>query len=383
MAMSAALQRRRWLIIGGFNVYPNLYVILVTKPNGGKTMAINASLTVLKLLSAGKAPTLPDSVTRASMLDRLTEAFHSEDLDVWHGASLFVDELSILLHEYDRDLISHLSKLWDCPDVFEESRRHNVKQQVRLERPYLSIFAGVQPTVLGAILPEHAWQQGFCSRTIFAFSDEVIPFDTKIFNPEYSLPETLRNGAQALANRLEAMVQKRSRMDLTLDGRDELTRWTEAGFAPVPQHEKLADYAGRRWQQVLHIAIIRAAGGDRCSISAEDIRWARQLLEDTELGYQSMFLELRRPDDQDVIHTTHSWMLSKAMADEALGKVNGNPPGVMVRSTIYSFLVDRVAPHRVDSFFNAMVSAGWIEPIGPANMPDPWFRAKVKDPNAL
>jgi hypothetical protein len=23
--MSAALQRRRWLIIGGFNVYPNLY----------------------------------------------------------------------------------------------------------------------------------------------------------------------------------------------------------------------------------------------------------------------------------------------------------------------------------------------------------------------
>jgi hypothetical protein len=186
MAMSAALQRRRWLIIGGFNVYPNLYVILVTKPNGGKTMAINASLTVLKLLSAGKAPTLPDSVTRASMLDRLTEAFHSEDLDVWHGASLFVDELSILLHEYDRDLISHLSKLWDCPDIFEESRRHNVKQQVRLERPYLSIFAGVQPTVLGAILPEHAWQQGFCSRTIFAFSDEVIPFDTKIFNPEYS-----------------------------------------------------------------------------------------------------------------------------------------------------------------------------------------------------
>jgi hypothetical protein len=135
-------------------------VILVTKPNGGKTMAINAALTVLKQLPGGKAPILPDSVTRASMLDRLQENLHSEDLDIWHGASLFVDELSILLHEYDRDLISHLSKLWDCPDLFEESRRHNVKQQVRLERPYLSIFAGVQPTVLGQFSPNTPGNKG-------------------------------------------------------------------------------------------------------------------------------------------------------------------------------------------------------------------------------
>jgi hypothetical protein len=102
-------------------------------------------------------------------------------------------------------------------------------------------------------------------------------------------------------------------------------------------------------------------------------------LEDTELGYQSLFLELRRPDDQDVIHTTHNWMLNAALVDKTAGKVNGTLPGVMLRSRLYGFLIERVSPHRVDSFVNAMVAAGWIEPVGPASLPDPYFRAKPKD----
>jgi hypothetical protein len=242
--------------------------------------------------------------------------------------------------------------------------------------------------VLGAILPEHAWQQGFCSRTIFAFSDEIIPFDTKIFRPRV-LPT--RDPSQwcnrSLASRLEAMVQKRSRMDLT-DGRRESNSpaGPRTGFAPVPQHEKLADYAGRRWQQVYSISLSSAPPGE------------------IELQLQEMTFNGRdnclRTQSWDI---NHSFLNSDVLTIKMLsippitgcskdscqtkhaGKINGssswgyNAPSLSLLSFPHS--VDRfVAPHRVDSFVQRDGFGGLDEeyPIRPGRsisqkISDPWY----------
>ena len=373
MAASAAIQRRRWLPLRRNRVIPNLYVVFVSTPGTGKTQAMNGTLTVLSYLRDGVGGVLPDSVTRASMLDRLAENLHTEQSvngtpHMWVGASLIVDELSILLHEYDRDLISHWSKLWDNPSHFEESRRHSDKKLLRLEQPFLTLFAGVQPSVLGNILPEHAWTQGFCSRTIFAYSETAIEFDMEVFNPATD-PERLRE-AKVLSERLGKFCATHSPMEISTDAIAVFGQWQRAGFQPAPTHEKLADYNTRRCWQVMRIAVLRTACDGRVLISAPDLLWAKALLEDTELGYHQMFLELKRASDKDVYEDVQQWMLIR-YAELVRAGDNGIPVSEIAR-----FLMARTASHKIDAFIHGLELGGMMERTSKLDIPgvEPVYR---------
>lgn len=355
MAASAAVQRRRWLPTKPGPIFPNLYVVLVSTPGTGKTMAMNGARAVLSYMKEGVAGVLPDSVTRASMLDEMAKHLHTEKngsgMYVWVGASLMTDELSILLHEYDRDLISHWSKLWDNLPYFEEARRHSDKKLLRLEQPFLTFFAGVQPSVLGNILPEHAWTQGFCSRTLFAFSEEEVPFSMGVFEVDEQSAER-RRGAQALAARLESFCDRHEPVGMTPGALALFGQWARDRWQPAPTHEKLADYNTRRWLQALKIGILRATCDGRNQVSERDFMWAKALLEDTETGYHQMFQELRRASDKDIYEDVAQWLLLRHAELEREGRL-GVP-----ESEIHRYLQTRTAANKVVSFIQGLQLGG-------------------------
>ena len=366
MAASAAIQRRRWIALRPAQLFPNLYLIFVSTPGTGKTMAMNGALDVHRFLKEGVGGILPDSVTRASMLDSLAENLHTEQGSngipyMWVGASLMVDELSILLHEYDRDLISHWSALWDNRPIFQERRRHSDKQLLRLEQPFLTLFAGVQPSVLGNILPEHAWTQGFCSRTIFAYNDTPVEFDMGVF--DLTADPGRHRECRALSARLEAFCAKHIAMEVSVEAIAVFAEWKRGGFAPFPTHEKLADYNTRRWLQVLRVAILRTACDGRELITVPDFLWSKALLEETETGYFQMFQELRRASDKDIYEDCHQWMIVRYA--ELLRSGHDGIPA----TEIHRYLMARTSSNKVDAFVRGMELGGMMERVNRVEIP--------------
>ena len=159
MTVASVLGRRVGFKFGAFDVFPNLYVLLLA-PSGSfrKSTVLNLSRRI--------ATAMPNNPAYSLTCDGSPEGF-IEDLKDHPSGTIYLSEMASLLMAFERDYSSGLkpllTDLYDCP---VEYRRRLRREEVYVARPCISIFAA---SVLDWVLERIRSEQfvgGFLARFV-------------------------------------------------------------------------------------------------------------------------------------------------------------------------------------------------------------------------
>lgn len=304
--LGAALERRVWVRTAIGPLYPNLYVLLVGPPGLGKTnltSKVHEFLTQLSGLATGNDPSkfhlAASSETHASLVDALKDAgrryIDPKTLEPvsFHSLTIVSNELGVFLPEWSTAMMNKLQDLYDCKPYSE--RRRTGDLYFEIAKPQLSFISGTTPSFLTETLPPGAWDQGFISRTMIAFSTETLKRD--IFT-ESPFMETVYND---LIVDLHHIFSLHGQVVFEDDAIDAIRNWDAAGQVPLPEHPKLLHYNTRRMAHLLKLClIVSISEGDSFKITKQHVIRALDLLTELEAFLPEIFKSMAQGGDSKV-----------------------------------------------------------------------------------
>jgi hypothetical protein len=194
-------------------------------------------------------------MTGASLVDSLSASKvdflygHKEgEHKTFNSMLVMPDELSALMHEYDRALVATLTTFYDCLP-YSQTRRV-AKVDIDIPHPQLSILAGDTTSHLLKTLPEGVWDQGLMSRTLLIYADDR-PLQDDIF-------DSIDTYSEDLAHDLSSIFFLQGQLRVTDAYRSAYNQWRKADCPPKPTHPRLQHYCTRRAAHVLKLSIISA-----------------------------------------------------------------------------------------------------------------------------
>ena len=191
-AMSAYMGRTYHIKHGHFNIYPNLYVILLGGAGTRKNTAINLAKKILR--SSGYRTIAPTKTTKEKFFIDLSEQSGSgssdSDVDAILDQNLFggsdgIDHNSAICHEIFiasgefntffgnniLDFLTDLGEMWDFEGAFESKIKNG--KSVVVYNPTVSILGGTTPTQFSTTFPPEIIGQGFFSRTLLVYGERT------------------------------------------------------------------------------------------------------------------------------------------------------------------------------------------------------------------
>jgi hypothetical protein len=302
-AVAGALERRVWVETARSVLFPNLYTLLVAPPGVGKDEAIRHVAPLWR--GAKDLRVAHDSLTTASLIDDLAEAKRAlvltpTTLLEYNSLLIAAPEFGILVPSHDLEFLNKLNRIYDCPPLYSERRRHMKQQVIEIHKPQLNILAGTQPAYLASLLPEEAWGMGFMSRVLMIYTNQRVQV------PLFRHRVVDQAKGEALLADLTAITRLYGRMEFSVAAEQELERWVATGMDPVPEHSKLVHYSNRRVVHVLKLAMVAAASqGNAASISLENLNTARDWLFGAELTMPDVFRDMVNKSDNQVLQDLH------------------------------------------------------------------------------
>jgi len=347
LAVSAALQRKVFVVVRGRELYPNLFAILVGPPGVGKTTVIRAAREILiQLPSIQVSPTM---VTKERFINLMTKA---QTVEVRDGAmtshvsyNAICDEFAVFLRPGDQQFSFVLTDLFDCPTVFEYETITRGKD--RIENVYLNILGGITPKSLASVIGQEAIGMGFTARLFLIYAEEqhhTDPFSVQVL-ADYS----------PLVRDLEIIHQLRGAFSFTTEAMEFVRDWYNKGMSPVPADSRFAEYNPRRLTHWLKLGLLRCAS--RCNerrIEAIDLARAKEDLLEAELLMPKAMESIGANPLQTAISGATKWLAVQYM-------IRKQPiPEMQLRQ----HLIREVPPQYLDSTIEMMVSSGTLVSIG-------------------
>lgn len=259
--VSAALGRRVWLPMGVFNVFPNLYVVLVAASGSfRKSTVINLAeellLAVEPPLSFISTNLTPEAMHK-SMMDSAKEVvLEGGEAVRLSEAVVLADELATFLNKrsYDRGIATLLIQLFDCKKEVVYQTLKRGKEIVR--NACLSVLAGSTADLLRDAVPMDAVGSGLTSRMLFIYTSQLPPPV-----PRPRLSEAGVRMKEGIVEALGAMRRMRGPADLTPEAwklyEQEYVRHREN--SPLVLSPVLSGYASRWHYHALALSMIMAA----------------------------------------------------------------------------------------------------------------------------
>lgn len=351
VAVAGAIERKVWLLSQGAPIYPNLYVFLVGPPGSGKTRAVSECEQLWRALPEHKIA--PTSLTKASLIDAVKEAERAlpghPDLGTYNSLLLASKEFSALLPGYDPDFMNALTYLYDN-EPYGEKRRSKDTDFV-IKNPCLNMIACTTPSYLNETLPAGAWDQGFLSRTIIAYSEvaDIAPLhlleDGK--KRDTHLEKALKQDIQTIGSRVGKIAFER-------DAAEALEAWNKARREHEPKHPRLTHYNTRRMVHLLKLSLIAAVDRGSQNIAILDVQRAQDWLTEVESVMADIFLAMASGGDARVINEAHHWMIVRQVRE------NRATTGAELRQ----YLAGRIPSHSVERVVELMLRTGAIQATG-------------------
>lgn len=253
--LAACLRRQVWINMGFFNVYPNMYTVLVGPPATRKNTAINIAVNLaLKLdgIHIGADSTSREKLIRDIKESKVQTVLPNGDTYEHSSLTIVSKELSVFLGSYNHDLLSLLTDLYDNHPKWEY-RTKNMGVDV-IYNEWLNLLGGTTPTWLVGSVPLDAIGGGFTSRIIFVVEHEP---RKKVARPRITDKEVKLH--DDLLHDLELISTMCGEMKLTKKADEWFEDWYEHGNTKKSHDMRFDGYYGRKHIHLLKVAILVSA----------------------------------------------------------------------------------------------------------------------------
>jgi len=250
--IASTLERRVWLNRGYYDLFPNLYVVLVgASAKVRKTTAVNTGYNLLR-------EALPDItiVSQKMTPEALINVFVQESRErEMSGGTIVSTELGVFLGSGTRatDLMQLLTDWYDCPKRFVYHTLARGKEP--MENVYCNLIGCTTPEWLKDAMPPSAIGGGFTSRIVFVYGEEpqkliAFPFVT----------QKMLEQKRKLMYDLEAIKDMDGQFYLTEDAQGMFSKWyQEHSLNEHSEHKALDGYMGRKHDTLLRVGMCVAA----------------------------------------------------------------------------------------------------------------------------
>lgn len=184
--IASVVNRRVWIDMGYFRVYPHMYVVLVGPPAARKTSAMEISQIMLEdlgdVLFAGTAMTKEALAKKLEKEGIKTITLKDGTMREITPITLCLTELSHFLGVNNAHMIDFLVTVYDKENYKSETK--NMGNDV-IPGPGLNILACTTPSNITRYLKEDVISGGFSSRTHFVLVDsKITPIAFPVISPE-------------------------------------------------------------------------------------------------------------------------------------------------------------------------------------------------------
>jgi hypothetical protein len=276
--LGAACGRSVWTRLmgpSGPRLYPNLYVVLVGEPGGGKTLAVR---TASARFAAMKIHTGADSITGAKLLSWAAIASAKrigEGRDP--GLTMALEQLdSLFTRKADPQLKAFLCAAYDCKEEYIQDTQVRGKEPIR--KLCLNLIAAATPSHLASCFQPSDWSEGLASRFLLVMGgpsrlEGLPPFDPTLEADYLGRLGTLRSNLHA---------------GLELNWTDEAWTsrllWRRSQNTSLPPHPHATGYWHNRHTLAVKLAMLLTVSASESTISTATWEEALEALAILESG---------------------------------------------------------------------------------------------------
>lgn len=185
--VAGAVRRKAFFNFEYFQLYPNLYTILVGPPGRcKKSTAMRIGRKLLAQVPGCNFTT--DSTSRERLIQDMSQSY----ADGHSSVTAYSSEFASLLTTSGMDMVVFLTDIYDCPDP-EWSHKTKMGGTNKIKFPYLNLLGGTTPDWIARSLPLDTIGIGLTSRIIFVYHDtpRVRPAFPKLSPAQITLGDLL------------------------------------------------------------------------------------------------------------------------------------------------------------------------------------------------
>jgi hypothetical protein len=274
--LSASMQRKCYLDKGFYQLYPNLFIVLVAaSARCRKTTAVLIGYDIYKK-ALPTHPILAQRLTPEALITCLKDGSLKTGMS---GGYIVADELAIFLGDKKDDrIIQMLTKLYDCHDVFDYQTMARGKEVCT--NVYLGMLGATTYQWIRTSISEIAIGGGFTSRIIFVYQDTP---NKPIAFPSITPEERILKAS--LINDLIHISNLKGTFVFTDKGKQWYADWYTNiyGRMNISEEGALDGYYGRKHDTMLKVAMcLSVANRDDLTINDTDLMVAERAMGETE-----------------------------------------------------------------------------------------------------
>jgi len=276
-ALSGAAEKKLWVKQGSFNVYLNLYILLVGPPG---VVAKSTSMKVVRrLLSDAGFNVFEGSVLKEEIVKEMEEIAKPADTPAGkfdHSSVTYIsDELNVLLSS-GMDMIKFLTTIFSEDDKYEYRTKRS--GQYYVPYPFFNLLAGAVPQWFGNYVASDMASTGFLARSIIVYEEKK---RGRWPVPEYT--EAQQKKRQECLEIMMRMGQMTGEVYMSKEAIDFYYDWYMEQSDEPHSDFRVNHYMERRNKlHIIKIAALMALGDLRQEIYEIDFKRAIHILESTE-----------------------------------------------------------------------------------------------------
>ncbi len=266
-AVAASLERRVWFGSSkGFEIFPNIYVIVVGGPSVGKSLPMSRAVSMLEKLQAVKGGTLqsaltiaPDSVTLERLTQILASCGDSKILKNPDGTikriphssiSIASEDLAVLFRKNTEDLVRFFVQGYDARNYRRETKNQGKDLITNI---CISFYGCTQPEFISSQDASLIIGQGFGSRVIFLWGE-----DKRFRKAKIEIDKEQEQDYEAVKAHLQKLTELCGEVKFSSEAEEFFVYWYEKDFdrTVVNSNKKLEAYYGRKKLHVRKLAMI-------------------------------------------------------------------------------------------------------------------------------
>lgn len=350
--IAGALQRHCWFDMGYYDLYPNLYVVLVSPPGRCKK---STAIRTGRRLAAGIDDYIfgVDSTSREKIVQNMAKSFKNNQSPL----TIHSSEFASLFATSKENMLIFATDIYECPPEWTHDTVGNKEQKIKA--PFLNILAGTTPESLVRDVPVEAIGVGLMSRVIFVHEDTPRHRHWRpTLTPEQlKLREMLMNDLKHIHEVIKGPYQITEDFDALFE-KWNATRATNFN----PTHDaRLDSYFDRKPDHLKKVCMIVAASlHDEMILTADDLALTMNLMEQVEARMPLAFLSIgRNPLTQDISNVLGDILSQPGGVSEGelMNRFRHNVRLDELREILTTLLVGGHVVIRDGRYFNAGIAA--------------------------